>query len=441
MLAIDIQPSLMCLMMVKNPPHQYATKKDDISDSSGDEDYRSSSRNLFKFFSALSNDVKCPVCFEILNRPLMLSCLHSFCTSCLQEVTNNQSVTCPLCRCVTKLSEKGIDGLPINRDLTNVCESIKKAFEFCPKVCDHCFQKKVTRKCEQCCIFLCKGCCDTLHAKRNSHHTIIISDGSSVDDFDVESHVQIENEFDPPLYLPFNITRKKCTTIFRDWVRSLWFAPSDLNEKLVLRYIKPVYLPYWIFEAHTTTRYGATMSNGNTSIPQLGGTNNINIGKYEKNWVAKTNLFSNKYRQATIANNKLIDRDLLIQVQSWELSNIPSAEVTCPPDPKILTLAYLLDETTAWKKNAEVRIKQKDKELCEERVKSNCPIGSNIKDIFVDTSVTSVASQRVFLPCYFIKYVYNNENFSVIVNAQSSKVVGHRPYAGIGGIFRMFKPS
>ncbi|GAM24409.1 hypothetical protein SAMD00019534_075840, partial [Acytostelium subglobosum LB1] len=438
MIAIDLQPSLMCtLMMVKNTSNTCGAKREsDISDSSGDEGYSTNS-SLFKFFSSLTNDVKCPVCFEILDRPLMLTCLHSFCTCCLQECCNDKSITCPLCRTVTMLNEKGVQGLPINRDLKNICENVKKAFDLCPKFCDHCVEKKVTRKCETCKVHLCKSCCDKLHPDRSKSHTIIVSDGTDTqEDFDVDTFTP--NEFDPPIYLPFNVTRKRCANIFREWIKSLWFAPSDLNQNLSMRYIKPVYLPYWIFEAHTQTRYGATFSAPNSPIK-----NSVNsYSNFDKLWTTKETVFSNRYHHATIANSSLIERDLLIQVQSWELSNIPSIENSSPPLAKTLSLPFLCDETTAWRRSGEVKVMLKDKELCESRIRDSCTSTTVIKDRFVDTAIVKVASQRVFLPVYFVKYVYNNQSYSVIINAQNSKVAGNRPYAaGIGGIFKMFKTS
>eukprot|EP01133_Synstelium_polycarpum_P002557 gene2557-2931_t len=363
MLAIDTPTSLMCLMMVKTPPHQYG-KKDDISDSSGDEDYRSSSKNFHKLFSTISRDVQ-----------------------------EKDVLSCPLCRTETKLNANGIDGLPVNRDLNNICENIKSAFQLIPKFCD-----------------------------RNAHHKIIVVDGQSVDDFDVEAHVQQDDDFDPPIYLKFNMSKKQCQVKFREWIGSLWFAPSNLNANLSIRYIKPVYIPYWIFEADTTTSYSTMVSSGNTAIPQLGGSN---LGKFDKTWTKKSSLFSN--------------RDLLIQVQAWELTNIPDSSFI--PDPKILPLAFISDETTSWRRSAEPRIKQKDRDIVEERIKSSISVGTTSKDLVVDTVITRIASQRVFLPVYFVKYVYNNETYSVIVNAQNSKIVGHRPYSGLSAMFRMFKPT
>ncbi|EGG16476.1 hypothetical protein DFA_09014 [Cavenderia fasciculata] len=391
---IDLPPIIATLMMVKNQPPHYG-KNDDISDSSGDEEYRHN-KSLFKFISTLSRDLQCPVCLDLLKRPLMLSCLHSFCTSCLPELNINQSITCPVCRAITKLTEKGLDSLPVNRDLSNISDSIKRAFDFCPKFCDSCLDKRVTRKCEQCLSFLCRDCCERAHRGKNSNHNIMISSGS---DFDVEHHIEKEDEPDPPAYLPFNITKKKAITIFRDWIGSLWFAPSDLNQNLTVRYVKAVYLPYWVFEACTQTNYGAYIVTGASPIPQITNSNTILANtKFEKRWSKKENIFSHRYCKSTIANEKLIDKDLLNQMNSWEVKLLGYNE-SMTPDPRILTLAYMVDEKNAWD-TTQRKVKQLDREACEEKLHHTIPMGT-YKDTFVETSIQTVASQRAFLPVIF----------------------------------------
>ncbi|KYQ92498.1 hypothetical protein DLAC_06485 [Tieghemostelium lacteum] len=429
----------------------FRNKRDsDISDSSGDEDYRSSSKSLQQLFVGLTEDFSCSICYELFDKPISLPCSHTFCKTCIEDLISNSKLNnnsntflCPLCRIETKIPEKGIDGFPLNGFFMSAIEKMKKANNFCPRFCDQCTTKKVARKCEQCNLFLCKGCCELLHfvGGQKAQHQILLVDSHISSDFDLETHNTKDSELDPPVYIPFNVSRSQCSTIFKNWISSLWFAPSDLKVNLSVRYIKPIYLPYWIFEVQTTTKYGALISVGSSSGSGLLTAPNIynSHTKFDLIWNHKINIFSDKYRSAIISNNKLIDKDLLTQVQSWELTNIPSVDQSVPPNPKIQALAYLIDESTAWKKYAEQKIRTKDREVCENRIKSSCGVSGMAKDIFVETDITRVASQKVFLPVYFIKYIYDSKSYTVIVNAQNSKIIGHRPYAQGLSLFKMFK--
>ncbi|XP_018550413.1 nuclear factor 7, ovary-like [Lates calcarifer] len=49
--------------------------------------------------SKLERDLSCPVCQDILKVPVLLSCNHSFCKDCLQNVwADRQNLECPLCK-------------------------------------------------------------------------------------------------------------------------------------------------------------------------------------------------------------------------------------------------------------------------------------------------------------------------------------------------------
>uniref|UniRef100_A0A4W5M374 Uncharacterized protein n=1 Tax=Hucho hucho TaxID=62062 RepID=A0A4W5M374_9TELE len=64
-------------------------------------------------------DLSCPVCCDIFVDPVVLSCSHSFCKTCLQDSwKQNGSQECPFCRRRSSKTEP-----PCNRVLKNLCES------------------------------------------------------------------------------------------------------------------------------------------------------------------------------------------------------------------------------------------------------------------------------------------------------------------------------
>ncbi|XP_067237258.1 nuclear factor 7, ovary-like [Chanodichthys erythropterus] len=73
--------------------------------------------------ASLSEDnFSCPVCHEIFKDPVLLSCSHSFCKECLQQIWRTKKTQeCPVCK---RRSSK--DPPPCNLVLKNLCESFLK---------------------------------------------------------------------------------------------------------------------------------------------------------------------------------------------------------------------------------------------------------------------------------------------------------------------------
>ncbi|KAL2084083.1 hypothetical protein ACEWY4_019601 [Coilia grayii] len=75
--------------------------------------------------SRLEYEISCSVCCGIFKNPVLLSCSHSFCKECLQEVWRKTARReCPLCR---RKSSK--DFPPLNLTLKQVCELFLKSKE------------------------------------------------------------------------------------------------------------------------------------------------------------------------------------------------------------------------------------------------------------------------------------------------------------------------
>uniref|UniRef100_A0A3B4ZG84 Zinc-binding protein A33-like n=1 Tax=Stegastes partitus TaxID=144197 RepID=A0A3B4ZG84_9TELE len=64
-------------------------------------------------------DFSCPICQDIFNDPVVLSCSHSFCKDCLQRWWSEKTIhECPVCKRRSSRSDP-----PSNLSLRNVCEA------------------------------------------------------------------------------------------------------------------------------------------------------------------------------------------------------------------------------------------------------------------------------------------------------------------------------
>ena len=123
-------------------------------------------------------DIKCAVCLDVYKDPHLLSCLHSFCKTCLVKLSTSsyRKIKCPTCRKVHLLSHSGVDGLLPNTYLANKVEDIGGSAVGPSRSCGQCNSLDVVIFCSQCNDFLC-GQCQEAHKRMaifSGHHDSLL---------------------------------------------------------------------------------------------------------------------------------------------------------------------------------------------------------------------------------------------------------------------------
>ncbi|KAL7845293.1 hypothetical protein AOLI_G00234850 [Acnodon oligacanthus] len=133
--------------------------------------------------SPLEKDLSCPVCFEIFNDPVILSCSHSFCRLCLQR-SWGQKRECPVCR-----RWASDNYLSTNLALRNTCESYmqrKREQDSDPQRCSLHFEK-LSLFCETDEKLVCTQCVSQDH---QNHSFCSISKAANPRKEKLETHLK-----------------------------------------------------------------------------------------------------------------------------------------------------------------------------------------------------------------------------------------------------------
>lgn len=131
--------------------------------------------------NATTEELTCPVCFDIFSNPHFLDCSHTVCLSCankqstslepstgsgVQKPNSNQKAgfVCPVCQKVTQNVRSLIPNVAANEAVTTLKQI------FLPNVaqsnvhCDACTTEKASLECEECGTSLCTKCSGTIHS-------------------------------------------------------------------------------------------------------------------------------------------------------------------------------------------------------------------------------------------------------------------------------------
>ena len=105
----------------------------------------------------------CSICFECLinKQPRLLSCGHTFCTPCLQQLSDGNTVYCPKCRSPTRPPPGGVQPLPKNTDISKMMEREQELSTRNENFCQMCKNRdaKVEFFCSSCSKrLICQEC-------------------------------------------------------------------------------------------------------------------------------------------------------------------------------------------------------------------------------------------------------------------------------------------
>ncbi|XP_065919076.1 E3 ubiquitin-protein ligase TRIM71-like [Dysidea avara] len=125
---------------------------------------RTEERNQ-EFLMALrkaTENLSCPVCYQLFRSPKYLPCYHSYCEDCLNKIQKDSKIICPECRKQAVLPSGGVKELPNNFLITRLVEELvlnQKVKGEVQAKCDKCDEDDpVVVYCLECSLFFCNIC-------------------------------------------------------------------------------------------------------------------------------------------------------------------------------------------------------------------------------------------------------------------------------------------
>ena len=228
----------------------------------------------------------------------------------------------------------------------------------------------------------------------------------------------------PSGMLPFIITSDAAQATFKQWIKSRWFLPNAAKNSCLAKGVDGVYRPTWTFDFDTTCHYtgerGEYYYVTETYRDSKGNTHSRRVRKTRWRYASGT-----VYRffddLQVYASNK-ISRNLQEEVGPWKLldsvnynEDIVRGFVEESYD---VTLATGLDEAH-----------QKAKALLRDTVKRD--IGGDEQRITTMNVIYNKSTyKQLLLPFWSSFYKYKNKNYTYLVNGQTGKGHGDRPWSG-----------
>lgn len=233
----------------------------------------------------------------------------------------------------------------------------------------------------------------------------------------------LQRQIKPKGVLPFQIEEAIAHQAMSKWLGKLWFAPNGLKEYARKgRKMQGIYVPYWTFDADTKSQYaGKRGTEYQTTSTQ------IVDGKRVQRTVTKVRWTSVKGRVARFFDDVLVLASGALPVrftqalEPWDLTDLQ-------PYQEQYLAGFRAEGYSVNLENGFSVAKEKMARQINRDVKFD--IGGDRQQISrVETAMTGVTFKHILLPVWLAAYKYRGETYRFVVNGQTGRVEGERPYS------------
>jgi hypothetical protein len=282
---------------------------------------------------------------------------------------------------------------------------------------------------------------ETVQVKCQSCHAISVFEPARVAqrcDFcgspSIVPHQEIRDPVTPESVLPVRLDQGRVRDVIKQWVASRWFAPNSLKSRALTDTLKPVYLPFWTFDAkvhadwtamsgeyyYTTEHY--TDSKGRTQTRRVRHTR----------WYPSAGQLDHFFDDELVPGTAGVRMDLLRQIEPF-----PTAELK-PYDP-----AYVRGWTVERYQVDLRKASDTSRQQMDDKLKALC--GSQVPgDTYTNLQVSAQYSARTFkhilAPVWLVTYTFGPRTFQTIVNGYTGATAGDRPISWVKVFFYVILP-
>jgi LSD1 subclass zinc finger protein len=232
-----------------------------------------------------------------------------------------------------------------------------------------------------------------------------------------------ERKIKPQAVLPFVLTEAEARKAMTDWLGKLWFAPNGLQEySRKGRTLAGIYVPYWTFDAYTRSHYAGQRGDHyyeTRTVTRDGKTETEQVQKtrwrYVSGWVSR------QFDDVLVLASQSLPRKYTDNLAPWDLSKLSAYS----PDylSGFTAEGYTIGLGDGHAIGREVMAAEIDLDIRRD-------IGGDDQRVDnVSTDWSDETFKHVLLPIWMAAYKYNDKSYRFVVNGQTGKVQGERPYS------------
>ncbi|MEB3211302.1 MAG: TFIIB-type zinc ribbon-containing protein [Leptolyngbyaceae bacterium] len=228
--------------------------------------------------------------------------------------------------------------------------------------------------------------------------------------------------------LPFQFGKKEAQKKIRAWLGKLRFAPNGLKKMAQNDGLQGVYLPFWTYDCHTTSRY--TGKRGTYYYVDVSYTTTDSNGKTVRRtrqerrtrWRSVSGSVSHFCDDILVAATHAVEKKRMEQLKPWDLEKL------VPYKPSYLAGFKAQRYEANLKQGFEIAKEEGIKHDIDAAIRRD--IGGDTQQILsVQTTYHDIKFKHILLPVWIASYRFKNKQYQVIINAQTGELLGDRPWS------------
>ncbi|MCR9127426.1 MAG: TFIIB-type zinc finger domain-containing protein [Rhodobacteraceae bacterium] len=223
--------------------------------------------------------------------------------------------------------------------------------------------------------------------------------------------------------LPFAVAERAAHQAMNDWLGRLWFAPNGLQAYARKgRKMQGIYVPYWTFDADTRSDYSGergTVYYVTRTVTRDGKA--VQVREQRIRWRPASGRVARFFDDVLVLASRSLPKAYTDALEPWDLSALE------PYRPEYLA-GFRAEGYTVTLADGYTEARAHMARVIERDVRFD--IGGDRQRVHnIDTDVSAVTFKHVLLPVWLAAYKYRGQTYRFVVNGQSGKVQGERPWS------------
>lgn len=233
----------------------------------------------------------------------------------------------------------------------------------------------------------------------------------------------------PEFIIGFEVSREKAQELFFQWIgKNSFFRPGDLVRKAATEKQQGVYIPFWHFSMIAMSQWSAQIgehwyrTETYTVKNADGKTETRTRTIQETEWWPLSGVYRKYYSGYMVSASKGLPQQEALAIQPYRLNTMMRY--------RPMYLAGWLSEEYSIGREVALATTQQEFRNRERNAISRFLPGDVQSGLTVQTDLDVGGSDLILLPVHVLSYRYGEKVYRFLVNGQTGKMVGEKPWSG-----------